>query len=139
MCGEGLEPRHCPEMSCIADRGCSQEAADGTAARTATRPGVEGAARRASASRAWGLRFFRSRRQVLPSPDGWRVAGIRLAVTRLEWVSCSPKTPLVLKSPYRPSLVFPTLSPQGIGEATRAVPTGDVGTSLWAGAEQRWV
>ncbi|XP_017919344.1 PREDICTED: NADPH:adrenodoxin oxidoreductase, mitochondrial isoform X3 [Capra hircus] len=67
--------------------------------RTATeKPGVEEAARRASASRAWGLRFFRSPQQVLPSPDGWRVAGIRLAVTRLE----------------------------GIGEATRAVPTGDV-------------
>uniref|UniRef100_A0A4W2CK07 NADPH:adrenodoxin oxidoreductase, mitochondrial n=1 Tax=Bos indicus x Bos taurus TaxID=30522 RepID=A0A4W2CK07_BOBOX len=67
--------------------------------RTATeKPGVEEAARRASASRAWGLRFFRSPQQVLPSPDGRRAAGIRLAVTRLE----------------------------GIGEATRAVPTGDV-------------
>uniref|UniRef100_A0A8C6DMV4 NADPH:adrenodoxin oxidoreductase, mitochondrial n=1 Tax=Moschus moschiferus TaxID=68415 RepID=A0A8C6DMV4_MOSMO len=67
--------------------------------RTATeKPGVEEAARRASASRAWGLRFFRSPQQVLPSPDGQRAAGIRLAVTRLE----------------------------GIGEATRAVPTGDV-------------
>uniref|UniRef100_A0A8C8YIG6 NADPH:adrenodoxin oxidoreductase, mitochondrial n=1 Tax=Prolemur simus TaxID=1328070 RepID=A0A8C8YIG6_PROSS len=66
---------------------------------TATeKPRVEEAARLASASRAWGLRFFRSPQQVLPSPDGRRVAGIRLAVTRLE----------------------------GVGEATRAVPTGDV-------------
>lgn len=60
-------------------------------------PGQEEAARRARASRAWGLRFFRSPEQVLPSADGRRAAGVRLAVTRLE----------------------------GAGEATRAVPTGD--------------
>uniref|UniRef100_A0A2K6TTP2 NADPH:adrenodoxin oxidoreductase, mitochondrial n=1 Tax=Saimiri boliviensis boliviensis TaxID=39432 RepID=A0A2K6TTP2_SAIBB len=60
------------------------------------KPGPEEAARRASASRAWGLRFFRSPQQVLPSPDGRGAAGVRLAVTRLE----------------------------GVGEATRAVPTG---------------
>lgn len=67
--------------------------------RTATeKPGPEEAARWASASRAWGLRFFRSPQQVLPSPDGRRAAGVRLAVTRLE----------------------------GVGEATRAVPTGDM-------------
>ncbi|XP_045842483.1 NADPH:adrenodoxin oxidoreductase, mitochondrial isoform X1 [Meles meles] len=66
--------------------------------RTATeQPGAEEAARQASAARTWGLRFFRSPQQVLPSPDGRRVAGIRLAVTRLE----------------------------GVGEAARAVPTGD--------------
>lgn len=53
--------------------------------RTATeKPGAEEAARRASASRAWGLRFSRSPQQVLPSADGRRAAGIRLAVTRLE-------------------------------------------------------
>ncbi|XP_041491858.1 NADPH:adrenodoxin oxidoreductase, mitochondrial isoform X1 [Microtus oregoni] len=67
--------------------------------RTATeKPGVEEAARQALASRAWGLRFFRSPQQVLPTPDGQRVAGIRLAVTRLE----------------------------GVGESTQAVPTGEV-------------
>ncbi|PNI32469.1 FDXR isoform 3 [Pan troglodytes] len=67
--------------------------------RTATeKPGPEEAARQASASRAWGLRFFRSPQQVLPSPDGRRAAGVRLAVTRLE----------------------------GVDEATRAVPTGDM-------------
>ncbi|XP_012517783.1 PREDICTED: NADPH:adrenodoxin oxidoreductase, mitochondrial [Propithecus coquereli] len=66
---------------------------------TATeKPRVEEAAHLASASRAWGLRFFRSPLQVLPSPDGRRVAGIRLAVTRLE----------------------------AVGEAIRAVPTGDM-------------
>ncbi|XP_058140672.1 NADPH:adrenodoxin oxidoreductase, mitochondrial isoform X2 [Dasypus novemcinctus] len=66
--------------------------------RTATeKPGAEGAACQALASRSWGLRFFRSPLQVLPSPDGQRAAGIRLAVTRLE----------------------------GAGEATRAVTTGD--------------
>uniref|UniRef100_A0A8C5VCQ9 NADPH:adrenodoxin oxidoreductase, mitochondrial n=1 Tax=Microcebus murinus TaxID=30608 RepID=A0A8C5VCQ9_MICMU len=66
---------------------------------TATqKPRAEEAAHLASGSRAWGLRFFRSPQQVLPSPDGRRVAGIRLAVTRLE----------------------------GVGEAIRAVPTGDM-------------
>ncbi|XP_015445048.1 NADPH:adrenodoxin oxidoreductase, mitochondrial isoform X3 [Pteropus alecto] len=66
--------------------------------RTATeKPGAQEAARQVLASRAWGLRFFRSPQQVLPSPDGQQVAGIRLAITRLE----------------------------GVGEATRAVPTGD--------------
>ncbi|XP_010629047.1 NADPH:adrenodoxin oxidoreductase, mitochondrial isoform X2 [Fukomys damarensis] len=66
--------------------------------RTATEKlGAEEAARQASAPRAWGLRFFRSPQQVLPSPDGQRAAGIRLALTRLE----------------------------GVGEATRAVPTGE--------------
>ncbi|XP_003786199.1 NADPH:adrenodoxin oxidoreductase, mitochondrial [Otolemur garnettii] len=65
---------------------------------TATqKPSGEETAHQALASRVWGLRFFRSPQQVLPSPDGRRVAGIRLAVTRLE----------------------------GVGEATRAVPTGD--------------
>ncbi|XP_053426025.1 NADPH:adrenodoxin oxidoreductase, mitochondrial isoform X4 [Nycticebus coucang] len=65
---------------------------------TAThKPSGEEAAHQALASRVWGLRFFRSPQQVLPSPDGQRAAGIRLAVTRLE----------------------------GVGEATWAVPTGD--------------
>ncbi|XP_060058705.1 NADPH:adrenodoxin oxidoreductase, mitochondrial isoform X1 [Erinaceus europaeus] len=62
------------------------------------KPGPEVAAHWVQASRAWGLRFFRIPQQVLSSPDGQRVAGIRLAVTRLE----------------------------GAGETARAVPTGDV-------------
>ncbi|XP_036755877.2 NADPH:adrenodoxin oxidoreductase, mitochondrial isoform X3 [Manis pentadactyla] len=61
------------------------------------KPGVEEAAHQALAPHSWGLRFFRSPQQVLPSPDGRRAAGIRLAVTRLE----------------------------GFGEAAKAVPTGD--------------
>lgn len=63
----------------------------------AEKPEREEAACRAEAPRAWGLRFLRSPQQVLPSPDGQRVAGIRLAVTRLE----------------------------GVGETAWAVPTGD--------------
>ncbi|XP_066242964.1 NADPH:adrenodoxin oxidoreductase, mitochondrial [Saccopteryx leptura] len=63
----------------------------------AEKPGEEEAARQAVASRVWGLRFFRSPQQVLPSPDGRQAAGIRLAVTRLE----------------------------GVGETAWAVPTGD--------------
>lgn len=81
--------------------------------RTATeKPGPEEAARWASASRAWGLRFFRSPQQVLPSPDGRRVAGVRLAVTRLEVSLTFPKdTPF--PGLCHPSLVLPTLSPTG--------------------------
>ena len=76
--------------------------------RTATeKPGVEEAARRASASRAWGLRFFRSPQQVLSSPDGRRAAGIRLAVTRLEVSLLLPKDTPVLKSPYPLAWCFP--------------------------------
>lgn len=81
--------------------------------RTATeKPGAEEAARQASASRTWGLRFFRSPQQVLPSPDGRQVAGIRLAVTRLEVSLLLPKDTPVLKSPH-PSLALPTLAPTG--------------------------
>uniref|UniRef100_A0A8D2B134 NADPH:adrenodoxin oxidoreductase, mitochondrial n=1 Tax=Sciurus vulgaris TaxID=55149 RepID=A0A8D2B134_SCIVU len=65
---------------------------------TATEKPGPGAAHQAMATRTWGLRFFRSPQQVLPSPDGRRAAGVRLAVTRLE----------------------------GVGEAAQAVPTGDV-------------
>lgn len=81
--------------------------------RTATEKlGAEEAARQASASRAWGLRFFRSPQQVLPSADGQRVAGIRLAVTRLEVSLLLPKdTPFSALA--HPSLVLPTLSPTG--------------------------
>lgn len=62
---------------------------------TATeKPGVEEAARQALASKAWGLRFFRSPIEVLPTPDGQRVAGIRLAVTSLEVSLELPRLPL---------------------------------------------
>lgn len=81
--------------------------------RTATeRPGAEEAARQASASRTWGLRFFRSPQQVLPSPDGRRAAGIRLAVTRLEVSLVLPRDTPLLKFPHC-SLVLPTLSSTG--------------------------
>lgn len=63
--------------------------------RTATeKPGAEEAARQALASRAWGLRFFRSPQEVLPTPDGRQVAGIRLAVTSLEVSLMLPRLPL---------------------------------------------
>ncbi|XP_043820524.1 NADPH:adrenodoxin oxidoreductase, mitochondrial isoform X2 [Dromiciops gliroides] len=47
-------------------------------------PKAKEADKRAENPRAWGLRFLRSPQEVLPSPDGSRVAGIRLAVMRLE-------------------------------------------------------
>uniref|UniRef100_F6RGD5 NADPH:adrenodoxin oxidoreductase, mitochondrial n=1 Tax=Monodelphis domestica TaxID=13616 RepID=F6RGD5_MONDO len=61
-------------------------------------PKGEKADGKAEAPRAWGLRFLRSPLKVLPSPDGGRVAGIRLAVMKLE----------------------------GSGENAQAVPTGAV-------------
>lgn len=75
-------------------------------------PGEEEAARRVLASRTWGLRFFRSPQQVLASPDGRRVAGIRLAVTRLE-VSLMLPRDAPFSRPPRPSPVLPTLSSTG--------------------------
>uniref|UniRef100_A0AAR2JP89 NADPH:adrenodoxin oxidoreductase, mitochondrial n=1 Tax=Pygocentrus nattereri TaxID=42514 RepID=A0AAR2JP89_PYGNA len=36
------------------------------------------------ANKSWGFRFLRSPLEVLPGPDGKRVAGIRLAVNKLE-------------------------------------------------------
>ncbi|XP_024861695.1 NADPH:adrenodoxin oxidoreductase, mitochondrial isoform X2 [Kryptolebias marmoratus] len=61
-------------------------------------PGEKEQRRRASASRVWGFRFFRSPVEILAEPGRGRAAGIRLAVSRLE----------------------------GSGEGARAVLTGDV-------------
>ncbi|XP_073540162.1 NADPH:adrenodoxin oxidoreductase, mitochondrial [Phyllobates terribilis] len=47
-------------------------------------PGEKETARRTQCNREWGLRFFRNPVAVLPSEDGKRAAGVRLAVTRLE-------------------------------------------------------
>lgn len=94
--------------------------------RTATeKPGAEEVARQALASRAWGLRFFRSPQQVLPSPDGRRAAGIRLAVTRLEVSLVLPKDTPFSNLPT-PARCYPRSPQQGVGEAARAVPTGEM-------------
>ncbi|KAM9426570.1 NADPH:adrenodoxin oxidoreductase, mitochondrial [Pholidichthys leucotaenia] len=47
-------------------------------------PGEKEQERRAQASRSWGFRFFRSPVEVLPDPHANRVAGVRLAINRLE-------------------------------------------------------
>ncbi|NXO88913.1 ADRO protein, partial [Certhia brachydactyla] len=52
----------------------------------------------AAAPREWGLKFQRSPQEVLPSADGKRARGIRMALTRLE----------------------------GLGDSAKAIPTGDV-------------
>ncbi|XP_054026956.1 NADPH:adrenodoxin oxidoreductase, mitochondrial [Dryobates pubescens] len=52
----------------------------------------------AAAPREWGLKFQRSPQEVLPSADGTRVRGVRMALTRLE----------------------------GSGDSAKAIPTGDV-------------
>ncbi|XP_032640974.1 NADPH:adrenodoxin oxidoreductase, mitochondrial isoform X2 [Chelonoidis abingdonii] len=62
------------------------------------KPGEKEAARWASATKEWGLKFQRSPLEVLPAADGKQARGIRMAVTRLE----------------------------GSGESARAVPTGEV-------------
>ncbi|XP_014111257.1 PREDICTED: NADPH:adrenodoxin oxidoreductase, mitochondrial [Pseudopodoces humilis] len=56
------------------------------------------AAAGAAAPREWGLKFQRSPQEVLPSADGRRARGIRMALTRLE----------------------------GSGDSAKAIPTGDV-------------
>uniref|UniRef100_A0A8C5NKV5 NADPH:adrenodoxin oxidoreductase, mitochondrial n=1 Tax=Junco hyemalis TaxID=40217 RepID=A0A8C5NKV5_JUNHY len=52
----------------------------------------------AAAPREWGLKFQRSPQEVLPSADGSRARGVRMALTRLE----------------------------GSGDSAKAIPTGDV-------------
>ncbi|XP_030915786.1 NADPH:adrenodoxin oxidoreductase, mitochondrial [Geospiza fortis] len=52
----------------------------------------------AAAPREWGLKFQRSPQEVLPSADGRRARGVRMALTRLE----------------------------GLGDSAKAIPTGDV-------------
>ncbi|XP_025902636.1 NADPH:adrenodoxin oxidoreductase, mitochondrial [Nothoprocta perdicaria] len=52
----------------------------------------------AAAAREWGLRFQRSPQEVLPTADGTRARGVRMALTRLE----------------------------GSGDSAKAVPTGEV-------------
>ncbi|XP_067164426.1 NADPH:adrenodoxin oxidoreductase, mitochondrial isoform X2 [Apteryx mantelli] len=56
------------------------------------------AAQVAAAAREWGLRFQRSPQEVLPTADGRRARGVRMALTQLE----------------------------GSGDSAKAVPTGDV-------------
>nr|XP_013807916.1 PREDICTED: NADPH:adrenodoxin oxidoreductase, mitochondrial-like [Apteryx mantelli mantelli] len=56
------------------------------------------AAQVAAAAREWGLRFQRSPQEVLPTADGRRARGVRMALTRLE----------------------------GSGDSAKAVSTGDV-------------
>ncbi|XP_029456455.1 NADPH:adrenodoxin oxidoreductase, mitochondrial isoform X3 [Rhinatrema bivittatum] len=48
------------------------------------KPSEKDSARWASATREWGLKFLSSPTEVLPCADGTRVAGIRLAINRLE-------------------------------------------------------
>lgn len=39
---------------------------------------------KAAVPRQWGLKFQRSPQEVLPTADGTRVRGVRMALTRLE-------------------------------------------------------
>lgn len=41
-------------------------------------------AAQAAAPRQWGLKFQRSPQEVLPTADGMRARGVRMALTRLE-------------------------------------------------------
>ncbi|XP_032858242.1 NADPH:adrenodoxin oxidoreductase, mitochondrial isoform X2 [Tyto alba] len=62
------------------------------------KPGEEKMEAQAAAPREWGLKFQRSPQEVLPTADGRRARGVRLALTRLE----------------------------GSGDSAKAIPTGDV-------------
>ncbi|KAL2297716.1 hypothetical protein Nmel_016278 [Mimus melanotis] len=59
---------------------------------------MQAAAAGAAVPREWGLKFQRSPQEVLPSADGRRARGVRMALTRLE----------------------------GSGDSAKAIPTGDV-------------
>uniref|UniRef100_A0A8C3J1R9 NADPH:adrenodoxin oxidoreductase, mitochondrial n=1 Tax=Calidris pygmaea TaxID=425635 RepID=A0A8C3J1R9_9CHAR len=62
------------------------------------KPGEKTMEAPAAAPREWGLKFQRSPQEVLPTADGRRARGIRMALTRLE----------------------------GSGDSAKAIPTGDV-------------
>ncbi|NXS95671.1 ADRO protein, partial [Jacana jacana] len=62
------------------------------------KPGEKAVEVQAAAPREWGLKFQRSPQEVLPTADGRRARGIRMALTRLE----------------------------GSGDSAKAIPTGDV-------------
>ncbi|XP_041265351.1 NADPH:adrenodoxin oxidoreductase, mitochondrial isoform X2 [Onychostruthus taczanowskii] len=66
--------------------------------KTALEQPVEMQAAGAAAPREWGLKFQRCPQEVLPSADGRRARGVRMALTRLE----------------------------GSGDSAKAIPTGDV-------------
>uniref|UniRef100_UPI00398EAB38 NADPH:adrenodoxin oxidoreductase, mitochondrial isoform X2 n=1 Tax=Pristiophorus japonicus TaxID=55135 RepID=UPI00398EAB38 len=55
------------------------------------KPSEKEAEHRAAATKEWGLQFLRSPVEIVPSNDGKRVAGIRLAVTKLEGSGKSAK------------------------------------------------
>ncbi|KAM6377025.1 NADPH:adrenodoxin oxidoreductase, mitochondrial isoform 1-T1 [Pluvialis apricaria] len=59
---------------------------------------AQAAVAQAAEPREWGLKFQRSPQEVLPTPDGRRARGVRMALTRLE----------------------------GSGDSAKAIPTGDV-------------
>ncbi|XP_072208189.1 NADPH:adrenodoxin oxidoreductase, mitochondrial isoform X3 [Excalfactoria chinensis] len=62
------------------------------------KPREKAAVAQAAVPRQWGLKFQRSPQEVLPTADGMRVRGVRMALTRLE----------------------------GSGDSAKAVPTGDM-------------
>ncbi|KFV04600.1 hypothetical protein N340_10244, partial [Tauraco erythrolophus] len=55
---------------------------------------TQAAAVRAAAPREWGLKFQCSPQEVLPTADGQRVRGVRMALTRLEVRGSSRRLPL---------------------------------------------
>ena len=127
-CGERAGTQTRPGMSCVANRGRSpEEAADGTAASNS-----HGEARGGGGCPP-GISLPCLGPPLLPKP----AAGPALA----RWAAggrhppgshqTGGESPVPQRHPHSqvslpPSLVFLTLYPQGIGEATRAVPTGDV-------------
>ncbi|XP_031454507.1 LOW QUALITY PROTEIN: NADPH:adrenodoxin oxidoreductase, mitochondrial [Phasianus colchicus] len=62
------------------------------------KPREKAAMAQAAIPRQWGLKFQRSPQEMLPTTDGTRVRGVRMALTRLE----------------------------GLGDSAKAVPTGDM-------------
>uniref|UniRef100_A0A3Q4AP66 NADPH:adrenodoxin oxidoreductase, mitochondrial n=1 Tax=Mola mola TaxID=94237 RepID=A0A3Q4AP66_MOLML len=106
--------------------------------------------RRNKASRMWAFRFFRSPVEILTNPDSSRIAGIRLAVNRLEcsqekWRTCpvawssavsatrvSPSIHLYLLTPAKPLTptipsFFPGLYCSGW---LKTGPTGVIATTM---------
>lgn len=88
-------------------------------------PGEKEQERRSKASRTWGFRFFRSPVEVLAEPGHSRIAGIRLAINKLEvsriWFSKS-----ACHCAAAPFKADNPLCEQGSGDGAQAVLTGEV-------------
>lgn len=82
------------------------------------KPGEKTVEVQAAAPREWGLKFQRSPQEMLPSADGTRVRGVRLALTRLEVWACGGAGVALAGLQACGAGHIPSLQPLGISPRT---------------------